>query len=330
MGWVTLDGGQHVLIGPGDNVLATRSQIKKAARSKTETVIAKAKKEKAHPVRGEMKEARREGKGEDAKLIMADGSEPPSHVPAGRVSPAWTHVKVSTDPKAELLAEGRDEMGRRVSVTTKSYEARAAVIKFGRTEEMLRQHEKISSEIQAARNGPRKEEAEAAWLMEIQATRPGSEHDTKAAVKAYGATTLEARHVVKSKDGVRLQFVGKKGVEHDHLVRDAELAETLLKRKSAAAGPTSKIFNTNAEKVRDFVAARDGGLFTSKDFRTHAATKMALEEVAANPTPAKTMREYKQRIGAVEKKVSDLLGNKPAQARKSYILPTVYAKWMPA
>src|SRR5208337_4744547 len=293
-------------------------------------VIEKAKKAKAHPVRGEMKEARREGTGTDAKIIMADGSEPPSHVPAGRVSPAWTHVKVSTDPNAELLAEGRDEMGRKVSVTTKSYDARATVIKFSRTEEMIKQHEKISSEIQEARKGPRKEEAETAWLMEIQATRPGSETDTKAAVKAYGATTLQARHVVQSKDGVRLQFVGKKGVEHDHLVRDPELAEMLLQRKAAAAaaGSTAKIFNTNAKKVRDFVTERDGGLFTSKDFRTHAATKMALEEVAANPTPAKTMREYKQRIAVVEKKVSDLLGNKPAQARKSYILPTVYAKWM--
>src|SRR5208337_180041 len=318
MGWVTINGA-HVLIGEDDGSQGAHAGV-----------IEKAKKAKAHPVRGEMKEARREGTGTDAKIIMADGSQAPAHITPSMVPPKWTGVKIATDPKSEVLVTARDEKGRPKMVTSKSYDARSAVVKFSRTEEMLGQHDKIAAEIQKARAGPQKEEAECAWLMQVQATRPGSERDTKSKVKAYGATTLEARHVVQSKDGVRLQFIGKEGVAHDHLVRDKELAKMLLDRKAAAAGDSDKLFKTTDAKVRDFTAARDGGKFTPKDFRTSAATRLAAETVQAEPRPSTNLKEHKARVKAVAEKVSGLLGNKPAEALKSYIHPAVFAVWSPA
>ncbi len=286
------------------------------------------KKEKAHPSRGEMKEARREGTGKDARIIMRDGSPVPGHIRPGMVSPKWTDVQVSVDPKAEVLVTALDSKGRPKMVTSKTYDARSAAVKWGRTDDMLKEHDTIAKEIQAARKDPSKrEEADCAWLMQVQATRPGSERDTKADVKAYGATTLEARHIVETHEGVRLQFIGKEGIAHDHLVRDPELASMLLERKEAAGSPDAKIFRTDDKKMRAFTRERDHGGFTPKDFRTGAATKMAMELIAADPRPSVSIREHKARIKDVATKVSDLLGNEPAEARDSYIHPAVWMKW---
>ena len=52
---------------------------------------------------------------------------------------------------------------------------------------------------------------------------------------------------MQSKDGVRLQFVGKESVWHDHLVRDKALGQMLLERK-AESGETGKLFG---EKIVD-------------------------------------------------------------------------------
>jgi DNA topoisomerase-1 len=296
---------------------------RKAAKKRAE----KPKKVKAHPVRGHMAEAKREGTGKNARIVMADGSSPPSHVTPGSIAPNWTNVHVSTDPKAEVLVTGKDPKGRPVMVTSDSYAARSAAVKFERVKEMIGQHDKIGKEIQEARKGPNKEEADAAYLMHTQATRPGSDTDTKSKVKAYGATTLEARHVVSGPDGVRLQFIGKKGVPHDHLIHDKELATMLVDRKNAASGPDGKLFNTSDTKVRAFTATLDGGKFTPKDFRTSRATVLATEAVKADPTPSSGPKEHQARIKAVAERVSSVLGNRPAEALKSYIHPAVFAPW---
>lgn len=291
---------------------------------------AKSDREKAKPIRGEMAAAKREGKGKDAKIVMADGSTPPSHVDPNIIPPAWTDVHVSVDPKAEVLAVGRDVKGRPKMVTTKSYDARSAVVKYGRVSEMIGKHDQITKEIQEARSKPEtREEADAAWLMQTQGTRPGSNADTKAKVKAYGATTLEARHVVKAPDGVRLQFIGKEGIYHDHLMRDEKLGKMLIERKNATKAPHEPIFKTDEKKVRSFVNGLDGGGFSSKDFRTSLATRMATKAVESNPIPSKDQKEHTARVKKVAEHVSSVLGNKPAQALESYIHPAVFASWSP-
>ena len=286
--------------------------------------------EKAKPTRGLMVTARRVGVKKEARIVMEDGREAPPHIKPSMVPPGWTDVRVSVDPDAEVLVTGRDAKGRPKMVTSESYDARSAVMKFNRVLEMINKHDAISREIQAARHDSMtREEADCAWLMQIQATRPGSNADTKAKVKAYGATTLEARHVVQSKEGIRLVFVGKEGINHDHLIRDPELAFMLLKRKKAAGSPDGTLFQTSDARVRDFVAGLDGGKFSPKDFRTSAASRMARDMVAADPRRSRDIKEHMKRVKAVAERVSSLLGNKPAQALKSYIYPAVFEEWKP-
>ncbi len=308
----------------------TPSKSKDSGSEKPKKVI-QSKDPKAKPIRGQMAEAKREGTGKDAKVVMTDGSKAPNHVTPAMIAPSWTDVRVSVDPKAEVLVTARDEKGRPKMVTSESYDARSAVVKFKRVSEMVKKHDAISKEIQKARQKPEtKEEADCAWLMQVQATRPGSETDTKARVKAYGATTLEARHVIEGTDGVRLQFIGKEGVSHDHLIKDEGLAKMLLDRKYAAASPDGKLFKTTDNQVRKFTGNLDGGKFSPKDFRTSAGTRRAMESVQADPAPSKDEKEHKARVKRVAEYVSSLLGNKPAEALKSYIHPAVFASWKPS
>lgn len=147
-------------------------------------------------------------------------------------------------------------------------------------------------------------------------------------LKSYGATTLEGRHVIQAQDGVRLQFVGKEGVWHDHLVEDHELAAMLLERK-AAAGHAGKLFNVSANEVREYVNSLDHHGFTSKDMRTLRANQLAIAEVQQIGACCADPREFKERVKQVAVKVSGVLGNKPSQALASYILPEIFNEWSP-
>jgi len=283
--------------------------------------------EKKKATRGQMMEAGRVGKGADAKVLLKNGKPAPEHITPGMVPPDWSDVQVSLDPNAELLVKAFDSKGRPKSVYSDAHGMRTAAVKFARVDEMMQQSPVIDKQIQEARSNPKtKDAAECAWLMSVQATRPGSETDTGADVKAYGATTLEGRHVVQTSDGVRLQFVGKEGVHHDHLVNNPELAKMLLERKKAA-GDSGQLFSVNEGQVNRFIGKLDGGHFSAKDFRTRRANQLAVKAMARFKGQPKTEEQRKSRIKAVANMVSYTLGNKAQQCLESYINPAVFSAW---
>jgi DNA topoisomerase-1 len=155
--------------------------------------------------------------------------------------------------------------------------------------------------------------------------RPGSDTDTKAKLKAYGATTLEGKHVITEGDNVSLQFTGKKGVSLNIPVENKEIA-AMLKDRANKAGANKKIFaETNSSILLAYVHGLDKR-FKVKDFRTHLANKIALEEAAKIPLP-QNKKEYAMAVKKVATAVSNKLGNTPKVARESYIDPSVWSKW---
>lgn len=167
----------------------------------------------------------------------------------------------------------------------------------------------------------------AACLALIMKTgiRPGNNKDIKAKVKAYGATTLEGRHVVEEDGNVFLRYVGKKGVNLNIPVEDAALAKMLLERKKKA-GDSGRIFDTTGDRVLKYSHSLDGGDFKTKDFRTHIGTKTAMETIKGIEPP-KNFKEYKKKVMEVAKHVSNKLGNTPVVALQAYIDPRVFMSW---
>ena len=264
----------------------------------------------------------------DGKRVANNGSSLPTHIEALKIPPAWTDVTYSADPKANLLATGKDKKGRRQAIYSDTFSAKQAAAKFARINELNEKFDYISDQNEAARKSDSQKKASAADCTKLIMTtgiRPGSEDDTGAEKKAYGATTLEGRHVVVDGDAVSLQFVGKKGVSLNIPISDSETARMLRARKEAA-GDDGQLFSINEKALLDHVHSLDGGGFKTKDFRTLLGTRTAMSAVE-KLSPPKDMASYKKAVMAVAKTVSKKLGNTPIIALQSYINPSVFAEW---
>ena len=255
----------------------------------------------------------------------ADGKELPQHVRKQAIPPAWKDVHYDSNPKADLVVQGKDSKGRVQSRYSDSHKARAAAEKFARILELTKKIREIKDENEKKAKGDKKDDAECLRLIMETGIRPGSDRDTKAEKQAYGATTLQGHHVVVKKDGVHLDFIGKKGIHLDIPVRDKKTADNLLGR-AKEAGKSGRLFHTNEGELLEYTHSLDGGGFKVKDMRTMVGTTTAISLVKKMPVP-QSESEYKKQVKEVAVAVSEKLGNTPVVALQAYISPLVFTGW---
>lgn len=260
-----------------------------------------------------------------------DKEQWPDHIKALKLPPGWTNVRYSNDPSSPLQAIGKDSKGRSQYVYSKDFQDSQAAMKFERIAAMDKEIGNIDQQLAKGRESndqKEKDHADCASLIRTMGVRPGSDDDTKAKVKAYGATTLTGNHVVQTPDGgMHLQFTGKKGVKLDLPVEDEGVRAMLAQRKQQA-GDTGKLFPTVTDgSLLDYVHQNlDHGGFKTKDFRTYLGTHTAAGLVASMPPPT-NKKEYLSAIKTIAKQVSQKLGNTPVVALQSYIAPQIFAGW---
>jgi DNA topoisomerase-1 len=254
----------------------------------------------------------------------------PEHIKALKIPPAWTDVKVASDPSADLLAIGVDKAGRKQYVYSEKFAKTQAAIKFARIQSLEKDLPMIEGQLGELRKSTDQKTmdlADCTTLIMKMGIRPGSDDDTKAKVQAYGATTLQGKHVVSEGGKVRLVFTGKKGVAVDLPVEYPDLAKTLAER-AERAGEDGEIFSSvNDKNLREFVRGQlDGFGYSPKDFRTRIGTVEAQRLVSELPVPTNE-KEYRKAVLAVAKQVAQRLGNTPVVALTSYIAPQCFADW---
>jgi DNA topoisomerase I len=238
------------------------------------------------------------------------------------IPPAWTDVKVDRKPGAALLATGKDAKGRTQRVYSAEHHEKQAAAKFARIGEL---HEKLPQiDRRLSADAQTNDAALAALLIRRMGLRPGSDVDTGAEKKAYGATNMRASDVEVSGDVIRARFTGKKGVDLDLSHRDPELARLLRERKKGKTD-TERLLDTNERKLRDYMKDAAPGV-KPKDFRTYLGTATAASLVSGIEPP-KSKREYLSKRREVGKQVSEILGNTPTVALASYIAPSVFGDW---
>ncbi len=275
------------------------------------------------------KESHEQTKVVDGKRVSANGKPLPAHIASMRIPPAWTDVTYSADPKSALQVTGKDAKGRSQAIYSADFTKGQAAAKFARIKELNAKYDRVSAQnakAQQSKDPKIKDAADCLALIMKTGIRPGSTAETGGAVKAYGATTLEGKHVVEDDGKVFLRFTGKKGVALNIPVLDETLAKDILKR-ATKAGPGGKLFPvTSHALLLAHTHTLDGGNFKTKDFRTHIGTSTAFNLVNDHPAP-KNEKEYKKAVKDVAKQVSSILGNTPTVALQSYINPTVFAQW---
>lgn len=261
--------------------------------------------------------------------VHESGAPLPAHIAALRIPPAWTNVEYNSDPDGALLVVGRDAKGREQRIYSPRFAGTQAEAKFRRIQELDRKFDRIYEQNEDARRDPRKRDvADSLALIMSTGIRPGSDEDTKAAKRAYGATTLEARHVHQDESGgVSLRFVGKKGVDLDIPIHDPDIARMLVNRARDAGAPGDRLFpEATASKLLDHVHSLNGGSFKTKDFRTLLGTRLASAAVKESRPPTSPVT-YRKMVMEVAKKVAAALGNTPVVSLQSYIAPEVFSDW---
>jgi DNA topoisomerase-1 len=264
----------------------------------------------------------------EGKHAPAGGGSFPEHIAKLKIPPAWSNVRYADNPASPLLITGKDTKGRPVSVYSAEHHAKQAAAKFARIHELVAKLDAIKQQNEAARKEKAtRDVADCLDLIIATGIRPGGEGDTGAEKQAYGATTLQGRHVrVRAGGVVTLEFIGKKGVALSIPVHDKAIAQRLLKRKEQA-GSSGRLFgDVTAGKLLAHTHDMDGGGFKTKDFRTALGTTTAAKLVAARKPPTDE-KSYKRAVMEVAKEVSAKLGNTPTIALQSYINPVVFASW---
>jgi DNA topoisomerase IB len=150
----------------------------------------------------------------------------------------------------------------------------------------------------------------------------------------YGATTLEKRHVRVTRDGLMFDYVAKEGKHRAVAITDEAVLPT-VRALSRSGNGLDALFcweqggawhSLRSHDVSGYIAARAGGHFTAKEFRTWNATVlMAL--VLANAGPSPTARTRSRVIAAGVREVAGWLGDTPTVTRASYIDPRLISRF---
>ena len=289
--------------------------------------------------KGDHKEYLREGadgpersKKEDAEPVSKKDEEKPEpvFVHGYRMAPAWEVVWTSELPegnKSGCYAKVKDKKGNVIPLYTVEAKEKAALVKWGRNTAMLQDIPEMRPKLiegMDSSNDMTKQAHEALRLIDVTGMRPGSGKDTKADVKAYGASTMEGRHLTIKGGTATFKFVGKHGVNYEVSTDDPKLVKSLKTRKKAA-GDGDKLWpglnDKSLLKVAKAISPK-GRPYKVKDYRTLRASTIAYEAVKGKTVGSeKELKKLKKEVSTL---VSKQLNNTPNIALNSYINPMVW------
>jgi DNA topoisomerase-1 len=245
------------------------------------------------------------------------------------VPPAWTDVWICPLENGHLQATGRDARGRKQY----RYHARwrrtrdetkyEHMLEFGQALPAIRR--RIAADLGLPGLPREKVLAAVVRLMEDTLARVGNP-EYASQNNTFGLTTLRNRHVRITRGRIELDFRAKHGIRHVSQVSDRKLARVV---KNCRDLPGSELFQyiddagerhcIDSADVNDYLREISGRDITAKDFRTWAATNLAVLALAGEEGEPPTK---KAQVAAI-KEVAKRLGNTPAVCRKCYIHPAV-------
>jgi DNA topoisomerase I len=251
------------------------------------------------------------------------------------IPPAWRDVWICPWPNGHLQAVGTDDAGRRQYLyhpdwrTQRDAAKHAHVRAFGRVLPRARAH--VQADLSSGGMSRARACAVAVRLLDLGYFRIGNdvyadEHGS------FGLTTMQRRHVSRTRAGLVFGFVGKSGVEHSVEIDDAETVTALevMRRRRAPAEAGLLAFKEgrgwhelDSATVNDYIREVAGMDATAKDFRTWHATVIAAASLAATEEPGTSRASLRRAEVATMKEVAEFLGNTPALARASYVDPRV-------
>lgn len=274
---------------------------------------------------------RRTGKVGSFRYTLEDGTVGRSgraRIKALVIPPAWTDVRIASDPQAHLQAIGRDEAGRLQYIYHTAWEdvrseiKRHRILQLGKCLGRIRAT--VASELGArSANWPL---AAAVRLIDILHLRAG--HEGYAGDEGgRGVATLLKRHLTFDSESARLRFRGKGGKLIDKRCGNSELCSALKDLHEIRGARLFKMRRENgfrpitATMINQYLAEIAGKPVSAKDFRTFYASGKALELLSQGNVSSAAAR--KRSIAAAARHIAEELANTPTVVRNSYIHASV-------
>lgn len=257
-----------------------------------------------------------------------------ARVKALAVPPAWTNVWICPDPRGHIQATGRDVRERKQYRYHPRWRAIRDETKYDRMLDFGKAVPRIRRRVDEDLNAPglprEKVLAAVVRLMECTLARIGNSEYARDN-HSFGLTTLQNRHVRIARGRVELDFRAKHGIRHRSIVSDRKLVRILKNCRDLPGSELFQYLDESGERhsidsgdVNAYLRDISGADITAKDFRTWAATNLALLALATRGDDKPT----KKTIVEVVKCVADQLGNTPAVCRSCYIHPGLFEGYL--
>lgn len=248
------------------------------------------------------------------------------------IPPAWTNVWIAPKANAHLQATGIDQAGRKQykyhsDWTRQRNETKYfRLLEFGSKLPEFRRN--IQKDLRRKELDERKVLAISVNMMQKTLIRVGNE-SYKQLYGSYGLTTLRDKHVKIEGNTIYLAFKGKKGIYHEIMLTDKNLAKLVKKCRDIPGQELFQYYMPGGEKrsidsgkVNNYIREISCCDFTAKDFRTWAGTLQAMKFLAEFDYP-ENETQRKKIINSVLDMVATKLGNTRAICKKSYVFPAL-------
>jgi DNA topoisomerase I len=255
------------------------------------------------------------------------------------IPPAWEEVWICPDALGHLQATGMDAAGRKQYLYHQRWRELRDRQKFDHMVDFAKAlptlRKRILADLRADDLDRQRVLACAVRLLDVGLFRVGSEEYAKDE-GGVGLATVTKASVRIEHDEVVFDYMAKGGVHRVQAVRDplSQAVVRSLKRRRRGGDQLlayrqgGRWHDVRSEQINDYLKEQVGAQYSAKDFRTWNATVMAAVSLAADGREATSKRARKRAIDGAVKGVAEVLGNTPAVARRSYIDPRVFDRYL--
>ncbi|MGH2894713.1 MAG: DNA topoisomerase IB [Solirubrobacteraceae bacterium] len=256
------------------------------------------------------------------------------------IPPAWDDVWICTDALGHLQATGVDAAGRKQYLYHPRWREMQDRKKFAHMVDFAHALPSLRRRVlRTLRSGDDVDQTRvlacAVRLLDVGLFRVGSEQyaDDEGGV---GLATVLKGSVTVTDGELVFDYLGKGGVRRVQAVQDTPVIEVVRALKRRRAGGDQLLayrearhwHDVRSEQINEYLKGLIGDEYSAKDFRTWNATVFAAVSLAADGREAKSAAARKRAINGAVGGVAEVLGNTPAVARRSYIDPRVFDRYL--
>ena len=255
------------------------------------------------------------------------------HIKSLKIPPAYTNVRISSNPNSKIQCIGTDTKKRKQYTYNPNYLEEQKKIKFSDLiqfgKKIKRIRRDINNNLNICQSNPtlinKKDNiiSIVIYIIDYCNFRVGCQKYKKL-YNSFGVTTLNKNHFKFNKNNVVIEFVGKKGVLNKNKVNNTNICALL---RLLCNTNDEYVFNyldadnneyrITEKHVNDFLKKYHKSL-SVKMFRTWNANYILLKELLNLDLPD-SLTDAKKNINVAVKKAANQLHHSPNVSKKSYM-----------